>query len=208
MQCLIGLASSSGTGEQWHDLPKEDGLWPACSHNRRLHSSWKVHKAKCTFPGFVRAGDIFGSIQSKLVGLLQYYAGYHSRNNKAIWKIWGACRKDYILKPEGIDYLCLGRKGARTYYLGVCYSEGLGSQRNGYLDPLNFSLLLNPAPKCCWRLWQHARWEELSEDERNSSTEPVEVPSALEGLPIFVHKNPYRLPVMLTVKGLSIRGPS
>lgn len=44
MQCLIGLASSSGAREQHHNLPKEDGLWPACSHNSKMHISWKVHK--------------------------------------------------------------------------------------------------------------------------------------------------------------------
>lgn len=49
----------------------------------------------------------------------------------------GECKKDCILKPEGIDYVCLGMKRTRAYYLGVCVSEALGSQRDGYLYTFN-----------------------------------------------------------------------
>lgn len=56
MHCLIGLASSLGPAEQRHSLAKEDRLWPTCAHNRKLHFSWKVHKAK--FHCFVWAGEI------------------------------------------------------------------------------------------------------------------------------------------------------
>lgn len=90
----------------------------------------------------------FGSIQSKLVALLQYYAGYNSGDNGGIWNI-GKGEKEYILQPEGIDYVCLGMKGARSYYFGLCFSEASGSQSNGYLDGFSFLLLLNPASERC-----------------------------------------------------------
>lgn len=61
----------------------------------------------------------------------------------------GRGEKEYILQPEGIDYVCLGMKGARTYYFGLCFSEASGSQSNGYLDGFSFLLLLNPASERC-----------------------------------------------------------
>lgn len=57
----------------------------------------------------------------------------------------GECKKDYILKPEGIDYVCLRMKRTRTYYLGVCFSEALGSQ----MDVLFVRFQCLTSPKLC-----------------------------------------------------------
>lgn len=92
MQCLIGLASSLGIAERCHNLPKEDGWWPACSHNRKLHISWKVHKEK--FLGFVWAGEMFWFNSNQARGLFACCARYNSVNNRGVWKTgWGNARK-------------------------------------------------------------------------------------------------------------------
>lgn len=63
-----------------------------------------------------------GSIQSKLVASLQYYAPYNSGNNGGVWNIVGGGKKGYIFQPEGIDYVCLGAKGARKdLLLGILF---------------------------------------------------------------------------------------
>lgn len=89
MWCLIGLASSLGTLEQSHSLPKEDGLWPSCSHNRKLHFSWKEQKAK-KFPGFVWAGEMFWfNLKEPCKTSLQGDAGEDSGNNGGVREFGG-----------------------------------------------------------------------------------------------------------------------
>lgn len=150
MQYLIGLASSSGTGEECHNLPKEDGLWPACSHNRKLHISWKVHKAK--FLVFVWAGKMFWfNSKQTLWPHCCIVLDIIFRTIRVSETFVGDTRKITSLNPKVLLMFVWEWKeqGPITW---ECFSEALGSQRDGYLDPFNFSLLLNPAPKFCWRL--------------------------------------------------------
>lgn len=113
LHCLIGLASSSGTGEQHHDLPKEDGLWPAYSHNRKLPVSWEGHKAK--FPGFVCRRNVLVQFKANLrphcsilLDIILETIGVSGTFGRR------CCKKHYILKFEGIDDVCLRMKGERT----------------------------------------------------------------------------------------------
>lgn len=59
--------------------------------------------------------------------LLSYYVGYNFGNNEGVWKILEeGCKKDYIFRFEGIDFVCLGMKGERIYDLGFCFFEVSG----------------------------------------------------------------------------------
>lgn len=89
----------------------------------------------------------FGSIQSKPAASLQYSAGYYSGSKRGVWNIWEGVLQERLHPQIWRFWWCLSEnERSKDYYSGVCYSKALGSQRDGYLDPSNISLLLNPTP--------------------------------------------------------------
>lgn len=135
--------------EQSHSLPKEDGLWPTCSHNRKLHFSWKEQKAK--FPGFDWAGEMFWFSLKQPCSLSAggCYGG--------LWEQWVPERLGNVILSD-IDWISPGMKAAMSYGLGFCFSETSGWER----DSLDISILASQSYS--WTLlkvWLEWGWHSL-----------------------------------------------
>lgn len=149
MRCLIGPASSLGTAERRHKLPKEDGWWPACSHNRKAAHQLKSAQRKVSWLCLGQRNV-----------LVQFKAGSwplcRIMLDIFLWTIGVSGRlggeKQERLYPQTWRYwLCLsGNEKNKELLLGSLFFWGFGFTKGWLFVPFQCLTSLKSAPKSYW----------------------------------------------------------